>query len=304
MRQPVEASSYPSLADRPCLYPDGRSSTDRRPYLYRQGRIYPVRPHYEEAPTVGLAPVDLGRDIVPLEQALDRLACTPLTLRIPVLAVGSNAYPRQLFDKFEQHPVDDDSVVVLGCTLRGAGIAYCASLSLRNGYVPVSLQPIAGEETQTWIQWLTAEQLEVISRTEGSRYALVECGSTDDGTTAVSLHGIAAGPTTVYGWLFESLLTTSGSDEVARFSGSPPEGYSGDPRGIGQDELLEDIVGRALSGSGGTMTWDGCLIPAERRREIRDFLATRGIPNPVPGHWSVVDRGQPGFAQRMLAASG
>ncbi|HJN91667.1 MAG TPA: hypothetical protein QGF05_02935, partial [Dehalococcoidia bacterium] len=136
MRSPTPASGYPSLHDEPCRYPDPRPAVERRPYLYRHGRIYAVQPHYEEASSLAAVPVDLGQSIVPLSEALDLLDAAPLSQRIPLLAVGSNAYPRQLLDKFEAEPVDDDSVVVLGCTLRDVGIAYCASLSLANGYVP------------------------------------------------------------------------------------------------------------------------------------------------------------------------
>jgi hypothetical protein len=311
MRSPLSASDYPSLRDEPCRYPDARSRLERRPYLYRDGKVYAAQPHREGALSLEEVPIDLGSGVVPLGEALGLLGAASLSQRVPLLALGSNAYPRQLLDKFEQHPVDDDSVLVLGCTLSDAAIVYCASLSLGNGYVPVSLAAQPGAETHTWIQWLTGPQLEVIARTEGQRYALVECGRAASVGSTVTLHGLPAstGPAKVYGWLFDSLLTPSGvgfdaeSPEAIRFAGNPPEGYPGHSAGVGQDDVLEDVVDRALRGSQGTLTWDGCAIPTDRRQELRDFLATQGVANGIPAHWSLVDRSQPDFAQRLLDES-
>jgi hypothetical protein len=301
MRAPIEASAYPSLREHACLYPDGRPAAERRPYLYRAGKVYGLQPHSEQAPTLDAVAVELDTGNVPLGEALDGFEAAPLARRVPVLAVGSNGYPRQLLDKFSVAALGDDSVVVLGCTLRDASIGYCASLSVRNGYVPVTLVHEPGATTHSWLQWLTPAQLRLIAETEGTRYSLVECGRRADGSAAVAIHGVSAVPQLVYGWVFDARLQLAG-EAIARFAGNPPQGYVGDPAGVEQEAILQDVVERTLQAQGGALTWDGCTLPSEWRMAVRDFLIDQGDPNTIPAHWEVVDRGHEGFAEALADA--
>ena len=301
MRAPIEASAYPSLRERACLYPDGRPAAERHPYLYRAGKVYELQPQAEQAPTLDAEVVETDAGIVPLDEALDGFEAAPLAGRVPVLAVGSNGYPRQLLDKFSLAALGDDSVVVLGCTLRDASIGYCASLSVRNGYVPVTIVYEPGATTHSWLQWLTPAQLRLIAGTEGARYSLVECGRRANGSAAVAIHGVSAVPPSVYCWVFDARLQLAGEPH-ARFAGNPPRGYVGDPAGVEQEAILQDVVERTLQAQGGALTWDGCTLPSTWRTAVRDFLIDQGVANTIPAHWDVVDRGRAGFAEALADA--
>ena len=142
MTNPSLVRAWPRLADVPALYPDARNRPNRGPFLYRAGKSWPLR---SQPDTSG---------------------------RIPVLAVGSNGYPRQLHDKLSGTPADLQGVPTIPTILRDFDVAYCPIRS-RKGYIPVTLAARPGAICLTWLQWLTPEQLNIISATEGSRYALV-----------------------------------------------------------------------------------------------------------------------------------
>ena len=303
MREPREVRDLVSLSDEPCRYPDPRPAAERRPYLYRRGLLYDVQPRREAVASLGEVPVDLGNKVVPLVEALERVGGTPLDERIPVLAVGSNGYPRQLLDKFEDPGEDEriqgDSVVVMGCSVRGLRIAYCAGFA-RKGYVPVTVRPDPEALTHTWLQWLTAEQLAAVARSEGPRYRLVECGSDAAGAAVVTMHGVDEGPASVYAWCYDALLAWPGDEVVPLlYAGNPPEGYSGEARGVSELTVLQDAVQRALTARGETLTWDGCQLPASYRRDLRVLLESYRQPLSLPAWWSVVERGVEGFAEAL-----
>ncbi len=305
MPEPREARDLFSLSDEPCRYPDPRPAAERRPYLYRHGLLYDIQPQRETVASLDEVPVDLGDRVVSLVEALERVGGAPLDQRIPVLAVGSNGYPRQLLDKFEGlgkgERIQDDSVIVMGCSARGLRIAYCAGYS-RKGYVPVTVCPDQEALTHTWLQWLTTEQLAAVARTEGSGYRLVECGLDAAGASAVAMHGVAEGPARVYAWCYEALLAWPG-EELAPllYAGNPPEGYSGEARGVPELTVLQDAVQRMLTVRGETLTWDGCHLPESHRRDLRVLLERYRQPLPLPAWWSVVERGVEGFAEAMKA---
>jgi len=298
VREPRDARDLVSLSDEPCRYPDPRSAAERRPYLYVRGLLYEVQPRREAVATLDQVPVDLEDRVVPLKEALERMDGAPLDERIPVLAVGSNGYPRQLLDKFAQDPVNDDSVVVFGCSVRGLRIVYCAGFSLRKGYIPVTVWPDSEAVTHTWLQWLTAEQLEAVARSEGPRYRLVECGSDAAGAAVVAVHGVDEGPAAVYAWCYDARLAWP-DDEAAPllYAGNPPEGHSGESQGVSELTVLQDAVQRALTVRGETLTWDGCQLPDSHRRDLRELLEGYGQPLPLPAWWSVVER--EGFAEAL-----
>ena len=194
-------TAYPSLRDRPCEYPDARPARERWPFLYHRSMAYPLAPDANLPVTLPDLALRTERGVETLAAWLQVAGATPLEERIPVLAVGSNVYPRQLADKFLLHPVADDSVITLPCRIRGLRVVYAAALSINNGYVPVTVQHAPTAETATWIQWLTADQLGAISATEGRRYALVECSG--DGLT---VPGLRERPSTLYAWRHDAVL--------------------------------------------------------------------------------------------------
>lgn len=172
MTAPITVCTWPSLSDVPQLYPDARNRWNRYPLVYRAGKCFP-------------------------------LTSTPETQgRIPLLAVGSNGYPRQLFDKLAGAPADLQGIPLIPAILCDFDVAFCPVRS-RKGYVPVTLAARPGADCLTWLQWLTAEQLNIISATEGSRYALVGGRKLASRIRSSSRWRT---PANLYAWWFDSLL--------------------------------------------------------------------------------------------------
>ncbi|MCY3557607.1 MAG: hypothetical protein OXH13_03035 [Chloroflexi bacterium] len=179
MPQPSHTRTWPSLAVVPALYPDARNRINRGPLLYRAGKCFPLR-----------RPIDTSG-------------------RIPLLAVGSNAYPRQLADKLVGTIADLQGLPLLPTIMRGFDVAYCPVRS-RKGYVPVTLASRPGAVCLTWMQWLTIDQLNLISASEGPRYALVGGAPLADASLMPAQWRKPAG---IFAWWFDSLLCSN--DTVA-----------------------------------------------------------------------------------------
>ena len=172
MTAPTTVRTWPSLSDVPQLYPDARNRWNRYPLVYRAGTCFPLRSPPE---TQG---------------------------RIPLLAVGSNGYPRQLNDKLAGTPADLQGIPLIPAILCDFDVAFCPVRS-RKGYVPVTLAARPGAVCLTWLQWLTPEQLNIISSTEGPRYALVGGG---DLASRIRISPRWRTPRKIYAWWFDSLL--------------------------------------------------------------------------------------------------
>lgn len=211
MSPPGFTRTWPSLVDLPDLYPDARNRDNRAPLIYRAGRVFALR-----------RPPNLRG-------------------RVPLLAVGSNSYPRQLSDKFAADPADLEGVPMTATLLLDHDVAYCPIRS-RKGYAPVTLAERPGAVCLTWLQWLTPRQLNLISRSEGPRYALV-----GGAALARSLKFAASLPpqARVYAWWFDSVLIADGTvawmsalgqrevrriDPRAGRSQTPPTGWQIVPR--------------------------------------------------------------------------
>ena len=248
----LDAGLLPSLRERPCAYPDARPPDQRAPYVYAAGRVHV-----------------LGEGERP-DGPLRSLSGAPISARIPVLAVGSNAYPRQLLDKFAAARLADDSVPTLRCRAPHVAIAYAGALS-RWRYIPATLRARPGASCDTWLQWLTVEQLTLISSTEGRAYRLVA-------TPDVVAPAMGGRPMTALGWAHESLLDLGGG----------PIGLAE----IGQRALLD----RVLRGVDAGAAWDGCALPAAAIGPLRGWLRERSAANPLPPSWRRVARDPAAFA--------
>lgn len=174
MPSPTQTRTWPSLADLPALYPDARNRVNRGPLLYRAGKCFP------------------------LEHGTD------LAGRTALLAVGSNGYPRQLHDKLAGTSADLQGVPLLPIILKGFDVAFCPVRS-RKGYVPVTLAERPGATCLTWLQWLTTDQLNLISVSEGPRYALA---GSEDLAASAQMPARWPRPRIAYAWWFDSLLCT------------------------------------------------------------------------------------------------
>ena len=288
----IDAALLPSLRDRPCLYPDGagcagQAWAGRSAYVYAGGQATPLGPQDDPAALLvrlgGAGPAD----------------------RIRVLAVGSNAYPRQLLDKFREHAVRDDSVLTVSCTAPGVAVAYVAALS-RWGYVPVGLRSQPGAECATWVQLLTVEQLAAIARTEGKAYRLVRVPGVVtaalDGLDGLGGWGVGEGGATVYGWAHARLLAWDGDVPETGAPGSDLAGVSPagagalDVASMGQRALLARLVEAVLPG----LEWDGCRLPETARGPIDAWLRGRAMANDLPAAWRPLDRDAADFPDCLL----
>jgi hypothetical protein len=94
--------------------------------------------------------------------------------RIAVLAVGSNACPGRLLEKFGRGP--EEVIPVLQGTWRGGLPVYLSSFA-PYGSLPATYWPHRGVESELWVTLLRPGQLLVMNRSEGmnragSRYKL------------------------------------------------------------------------------------------------------------------------------------
>ena len=289
---PLSDDRYPSLRAHPCRYPDARDPHDRRPFLFHHGHLFPLTP--ADAPEPGAVLVEADGDRLSLDRWLQQAGSPPIAARIPVLAVGSNAYPRQLADKFHDHPLPDDAVPVLACTLTDLRLVFCAHLA-QHGYIPVTLRQAPGHTTHTWLQWLTAEQLETMAKTEGPYALLAAVGA----ERWLRLDGIGQIPPRVLTWWHHAALDL-GPGLVA-FAGNPSAGLPGDPDGLTETALLHRVVAQWMHREGSSLAWDGCTVPADRHELLRRFLHAHACLNPPPPGWTEIDHQQPGFTARVLA---
>ena len=177
MTAPSHVATWPSLAELPALYPDARNRDNRGPFLYRAGKTWPLR---WQPDTSG---------------------------RIALLAVGSNGYPRQLHDKLAGTTADLQGVPTIPTILRDFDVAWCPVRS-RKGYIPVTLAPRPGAVCLAWLQWLTLEQLNIVSASEGLRYALVG-GESLAARAMIAPH--LRQPARIFAWWFDSVLQRHGS---------------------------------------------------------------------------------------------
>ena len=278
MPHPVDVlHTYVSLRERPCLYPDARPLAERRPYVLQGPWLSPLRVAATAA-NDGLVDTPAGPQR--LRAWLHAMDAAPMEARVPVLAVGSNAYPRQIADKFGMRRPRDATVVVEPCRLPDAAVAFCPWLS-QPGYVPGTLMPRPGAVLHTWLQWLTSDQLEIISATEGPRYALVECAD----ATVPAADGDRAAPR-VFGWLADATL------------------HLGDrPLSAATAEAERTLLARLMRECGGAgLAWDGCRLPPDPDLHacVRDFLARQALPNRRPPDWKFVQRDAPGFSAHLF----
>lgn len=235
--QPVrDVREWPSLPEQPALYPDARPPAQRTPFALVGAQLRELRGELDAA-------------------ALDEWLAARgggFAERTALLAVGSNAYPRQLFDKFAGLPCAEEGIITAPAVAAGVGIAFCPILS-RKGYAPVTAALRAGHAERTWLQWLTAAQLARMRETEGPRYALV------GGAALAALVTPAAGrprPHAVYAWWFDSVLR-----------GSQSEG--GGTVWLDPEDAAAEVRAMARLAA----------VPAADRRAA-------SAPNPVPAGWT------------------
>jgi hypothetical protein len=98
---------------------------------------------------------------VRLDDALTKAGSAPVSLREPVLAIGSNASPGQLLHKLGEHAV----VLLTRVTVRGFTVGHSPHIS-KPGYVPYIPIATPGMRHDFVVAWLDSDQRERMDRTE------------------------------------------------------------------------------------------------------------------------------------------
>jgi hypothetical protein len=149
----IPAGDFPGAESQPLDYPGPRPA---RSYLYVRGRVQVFGPGAGGASEV--EPALAGRNV------------PPLGARVAVLAVGSNACPGRLLEKFGEAAV----IPVLAGSIAGTAAVYVPRLS-SYAALPATAWAAPGFESRLWVTLLDREQLAVMDATEavGEMYKLV-----------------------------------------------------------------------------------------------------------------------------------
>lgn len=135
--------------------------------------LYPLRPGYGHSIEQwgvkhdgGPLPLS-GTDA--LGAAIAVAGATPMTRRVPIVAVGSNASPAQLVHKYRHHRVDQHNAIpITRIETPSLSVAHSAHVSA-SGYVPFI--PVLSDSgiTQSatlYVLWLDSEQLQTMDESE------------------------------------------------------------------------------------------------------------------------------------------
>jgi hypothetical protein len=104
-------------------------------------------------------------DVLPLNYVLLRHNQTPMASRVPVLTVGSNASPAQMWGKFARLGVSPVLPMVLAAEVRGVAVGISAHVSTP-GYLPTTAVLDPDAVTRLFIIWPDKAQLAAIDDSE------------------------------------------------------------------------------------------------------------------------------------------
>jgi hypothetical protein len=132
---------------------------------------YPGRYHQRSFVLAGDQVLDLEPDPGALDALLERQGAVPLAARTAVLAVGSNASPAQLHRKVVTLSTGQ-VVPVLQATVTGLVIGFSRHITVY-GAIPMTPMTRDGATTTAFVTFLDADQLAVVTTSEGANYELV-----------------------------------------------------------------------------------------------------------------------------------
>jgi hypothetical protein len=108
--------------------------------------------------------VEYGNSLITLAELLGRLRSKPLSARLPVVAVGSNASPSQMLRKFVSRSVRPVVPMTLA-DIHGMAPGFSAHVSTP-GYIPAVPVEMSGKISRLFVLWLDDQQLQVLDATE------------------------------------------------------------------------------------------------------------------------------------------
>ena len=191
--------------------------------------------------------------------------------RIAVLAIGSNASPRQLDRKFlgqiwMSEADAEREIVVAKVTVDGIDVVYAAHQA-RYGSIPVTVVQSPGTRVSVFVTWLTVRQFERMNETErlGSKYLLREIGSVQhDGRVLESVYCYVAKEGAAF--FSDELLALDG---IAVVNGQLVRG---------DQRRAWDLLAADMSHSSGSDLLESTLGDDLKRQEVASHLLDRRLP--------------------------
>lgn len=155
LKHGTPAADYPGAAQAPLDYPGCRPGGA---YLYYKERIFSLN-----SPAAGVLTISaMG---LAVDSLLSAIGGAPLHERFLVLAVGSNACPGRLQEKFGAR-FPEAALPVLTGGIRDVDSVYCADLA-SYAAIPASCIASPGTQLEGWALLVSAEELAWLNETEG-----------------------------------------------------------------------------------------------------------------------------------------
>jgi hypothetical protein len=235
----IQRLTHPDMMD-PIDYPFGFPQDS---YLWKHGKVLP-RENFGEADTAG---------------------------RIAVLAIGSNASPRQLNRKFLREPWMPEEgteceIAVAKVTVVGIDVVYAAHQA-GYGSIPATVVDSPGTKVSLFITWLTTRQFERMNETErlGSRYFLRAIDRVEDDHRVLD---------SVYCYVAKEGAALLG-DGLLALDGIVVENSQ---LARGDQRRAWDLLAADMSYSSGPDLLASTLTSNLRRQEVASHLLDRRIP--------------------------
>jgi hypothetical protein len=110
--------------------------------------------------------------MLPLNYVLLRHNQTPMGVRVPVVAVGSNASPAQMWGKFSRAGVSPVLPMVLAAEVRGVAVGISAHVS-KPGYLPTTAVLEPGVTNRLFVLWPDPTQLAALDESEPNYHRIL-----------------------------------------------------------------------------------------------------------------------------------
>lgn len=202
-------------------------------------------------------------------RALHNANAVPMTERLPVLAVGSNASPGQLAYKYARS-LHDNVIPVTCVTVTGITVAHSAHVSVP-GYIPYApVLSTRGCTTKLHALWLDAEQIRCMDMTEPNyRRVPIHVG---DVITIRLESGAPIGTATLYAGRWGVLRIAPNGPLISATTQSRIFTV------LGSQEWFQNIVPESLNGPGEAQS--ALAQDAGRRERVRKEMAEQHLVAP------------------------
>jgi hypothetical protein len=228
-------------------------------------------------------PLEYPFDVPTSPYMWDRGQVSQLTLfdegdsagRIPVLAIGSNASPRQLSRKFyrkvAQLEAQEGRILVVKVVVRGIDIVHSAHLS-GYGSLPVTVTDVDCAKASVFLTWLTPHQFDLMNESErlGTKYQIRQFDNVRQGDrylSGVYCYESTVGPAVLGG----EVLALEGAQTV------------GSPLRRGSQADAWTLLAAEMGLGDGYSLVRQAQSDSEVRTRVEQYLASHRLPLSHPG---------------------